>query len=59
MSGTRREDPLLSQSELEIIWSIRRAMSNNPVHEVTEHIISSLIETKNNNEFIEMLKKRI
>lgn len=58
-SGTRREDLLLNQSELETIWNIRRAMSNSPVHEVTEHIINSLIETKNNNEFIEMLRKRL
>ncbi len=58
-SGTRREDLLLSQLELETIWSIRRAMSNNPMQDVTEHIINSLIETKTNNEFIEMLRKRL
>ena len=58
-SGTRREDLLLNQLELETIWNIRRAMSNNPVQEVTEHIINSLIETKDNNEFIEMLRKRL
>lgn len=58
-SGTRREDLLLSQLELETIWNIRRAMSNNPVYEVTENIINSLVETKDNNEFIEMLRKRL
>lgn len=58
-SGTRREDLLLSQLELEGIWSIRRAMSNSPIQDVTEHIINSLIETKDNNEFIEMLRKRL
>lgn len=58
-SGTRREDLLLSQLELETIWNIRRAMSNNPMQDVTENIINSLIETKDNKEFIEMLRKRL
>ncbi|WP_243136918.1 transcription termination factor Rho [Alkaliphilus serpentinus] len=58
-SGTRREELLLSQVELETIWNIRRALSNNPVQDVTEKIISSLVETKTNAEFIEMFRKRI
>ncbi|HZK56821.1 MAG TPA: transcription termination factor Rho [Clostridia bacterium] len=58
-SGTRREDLLLNQLELETIWNIRRAMSNSPMQDVTEHIINSLIDTKTNNEFIEMLRKRL
>lgn len=58
-SGTRREKLLLDQTELEAIWSIRRAMSNNPVQEVTEKIINSLTETKINSEFVEMIKKSI
>jgi transcription termination factor Rho len=58
-SGTRREDLLLNQLELETIWSIRRAMSNSPVQDITEHIINSLVETRDNNEFIEMLRKRL
>lgn len=58
-SGTRREDLLLSQGEMETIWSIRRAMGNSPMQDVTENIINSLVETKNNREFIELLKKRI
>ncbi|MCK9268776.1 MAG: transcription termination factor Rho, partial [Alkaliphilus sp.] len=58
-SGTRREDLLLNQLELETIWNIRRAMSNSPVQDVTEHIINSLIETRDNNEFIEMIRKRL
>ncbi len=58
-SGTRREELLLSQKELETIWNIRRAMSNNPAYEVTEAIINHLISTKNNEEFIEMMRKKI
>jgi transcription termination factor Rho len=58
-SGTRREELLLSQRELEAIWSIRRAMSNNPVQDITEKIINGLMETKKNNDFVEMIQKRI
>lgn len=58
-SGTRREDLLLSQLELETIWNIRRAMSSNSTQDVTENIINSLIDTKDNKEFIEMLRKRL
>lgn len=58
-SGTRREELLLGQKELETIWNIRRAMSNNPTYEVTEAIIKQLIATKNNREFMEMMSKKI
>ncbi|AKL93708.1 transcription termination factor Rho [Clostridium aceticum] len=58
-SGTRREELLLSQTEMEAIWSIRRAMSSNPVQEVTEKIVNSLIETKKNNDFVELIRKKI
>ncbi len=56
-SGTRKEELLLGQSELEAIWSIRKAFSaRNPV-EVTETIISQLVKTDNNREFIDSASK--
>lgn len=58
-SGTRREDLLLSQQELETIWGIRKALSNSPIIEVTERIIDNLISTKDNDDFINMLKKQM
>ena len=58
-SGTRREELLLSQKELEAIWSIRRAMANNSTQEVTETIINKLITTKTNEEFIESIRNKI
>lgn len=58
-SGTRREELLLSQKELETIWNIRRAMANNPTQEVTETIISRLMGTKTNQEFVESARNRI
>ena len=56
-SGTRREDLLLSQEELEAIWAMRRAMANLGVQEVTENIIDNLAHTKNNEDFIQVIKK--
>jgi len=58
-SGTRREELLLKQKEMETIWNIRRAMGNNSTYEVTEAIIKQLIATKNNREFVEMMRKKI
>ncbi|MGI6085822.1 MAG: transcription termination factor Rho [Acetivibrionales bacterium] len=51
-SGTRREELLLSQKELEGIWTIRKAMSNVGTADVTEMIINRLMNTKSNEEFI-------
>jgi len=51
-SGTRKEELLLSQKELEAIWTIRKAMSNLGTAEVTETLINRLITTKNNEEFV-------
>ncbi len=56
-SGTRREDLLLSQDELEAIWHVRKALSNRDVQEVTEVIIDHLSHTYSNADFIEIIKK--
>ena len=54
-SGTRREDLLLSKKELETVYAIRKAMNNLPVADVTEHIISEMVKTKNNAEFLDKM----
>lgn len=56
-SGTRKEDLLMSQDELEAIWMMRREMGNRPTQEVTEMIIDNLAHTKNNENFIQIMKK--
>ena len=56
-SGTRREDLLMDQDELEAIWAMRRAMANRPAAEVTEEIIENLAHTKTNKDFIQIIKK--
>ena len=56
-SGTRREDLLMSQEELEAVWKMRRALSNTGVQEVTETIIDYMAHTKSNKDFIQLIKK--
>ena len=54
-SGTRREDLLLSQKELETVYALRKALNTLPTSEVTEQVLSQIIQTKDNNEFIEKM----
>ena len=56
-SGTRREDLLLTQEEMEAIWTMRRALSNGSVQDVTETIINYLTSTKTNQDFVQLIKK--
>ena len=56
-SGTRREDLLMDQDELETVWSMRRALGNRDTQEVTEMIIDNLMHTRDNKTFIEVIKK--
>ncbi len=56
-SGTRREDLLMNQDELAAIWTMRRALSNGSTQDVTETIIDNLQHTKNNANFIQIIKK--
>lgn len=58
-SGTRREELLLSQKELETIWGIRKAMGNAPTQDVTENLIENLVKTKNNDQFIDEMRNKI
>lgn len=55
-SGTRREELLLSPEELEIVFALRKAMSTMSVSEITEQLIQQMLETKNNQEFLERMK---
>lgn len=56
-SGTRKEDLLMTQDEIEAIWAMRRALANNSTQDVTETIIDNLAHTKNNENFIQIIKK--
>ena len=54
-SGTRREDLLLSKKELETVFALRKALNSLPVADVTEQIINQMIQTKNNDEFLDKM----
>src|SRR5699024_8466446 len=51
-SSTRKEELLLTQKELETIWSIRKAMGNASNQEVTENLIQNLFRSKDNDDLI-------
>ncbi len=55
-SGTRKEELLLTEKELNSVFSIRRAMSNLGTGDVTEMIVSKMQKTKSNEEFINTIK---
>ncbi len=56
-SSTRRDDLLLSQSELEASYLMRKALNSMRSDEAVEKIIDMFVKTKNNKEFVEMIKK--
>ena len=56
-SGTRREDLLLTPKELTMTYAIRKSMSNIGTAEMTEKLMSQMMNTKNNEEFINIMEK--
>ena len=56
-SGTRREDLLLSQSEQEAVYILRKALNGLKPEEAVDNILNMFARTSNNAEFVEMVKK--
>ncbi len=56
-SSTRREDLLLTQEEIEATFLMRKAFGGSRSDEAVERIIDMFRRTKNNQEFIQMVKK--
>ncbi len=56
-SGTRKEELLLSQRELDMMRRIRRAFSDRNAADVTENILHWMLRTKDNEEFIDCAGK--
>jgi transcription termination factor Rho len=56
-SGTRREDLLLSPEELEAMWSMRKLLSSGGTVEATEKLMSIMMKTKDNKEFVSQVNK--
>ncbi|NLC88678.1 MAG: transcription termination factor Rho [Clostridiaceae bacterium] len=51
-SSTRREELLLSERELDAVWSLRKAFGQLETTAVTETMISLLMKTRDNDQFI-------
>ena len=58
-SGTRREELLLTQKELETVWGMRRMLNAGDGGDASEIMISELVKTKTNKEFMEQIDMKI
>lgn len=56
-SGTRREDLLLTSEEQEAVYNMRRALNGMKPEEAVDNILNMFSRTKNNDEFVQMVKK--
>lgn len=56
-SSTRREDLLLNGEELDAINIMRKALNGLKPDEATDRILDMFSKTKNNDEFVQMVKK--
>lgn len=57
-SGTRREDLLLDQEEQEAVEIMRKALGGMKSDEAVENILHMFLHTKNNSDFVQLVKKR-
>ncbi|MFW5980427.1 MAG: transcription termination factor Rho [Halanaerobiaceae bacterium] len=56
-SGTRKEELLLDDTELEVMWNLRQEISNVNKKEVMRTFIKQLNNTKNNKQVLQVLQK--
>ena len=57
-SGTRREDLLTSEEELQRMWILRKLLSSMEDIQATEFILDKLKDTKTNDEFFNSMKRK-
>ena len=56
-SGTRRDDLLLTKEEQEATYIMRKALNGMKPEEAVDNILNMVSRTKNNKEFVELIKK--
>ena len=56
-SGTRREDLLRDREEQEAVYIMRKAINGMRTDEAVESILNMFVRTKNNREYVQMVKK--
>ena len=57
-SGTRREDLLTSEEELQRMWILRKLLSSMEDVQATEFILDKLKDTKTNDDFFNAMKRK-
>ena len=57
-SGTRKDELILNPKEREAAWNIRRSINSSQGAEVIENIISNIVRTKDNDEFISKMRMK-
>ncbi len=57
-SGTRREDLLMSEEELQRMWILRKLLTSMEDVPATEFILDKLKDTKTNEEFFKAMKRK-
>ena len=58
-SGTRKEELLLSTSELDGTWNVRKMLSTGDSIEATESLLNMLVKTSSNKEFIDQINMQV
>lgn len=58
-SGTRREEFILNEEELEAVWRIRRNLDRFNNTEIIEKFIDTLLSTKDNETFLKLINKEM
>ena len=56
-SGTRKDDLLLSEEEIQSANLIRRKLSNTNTNEIMENLVKNIKKTENNEEFFKAILK--
>lgn len=57
-SGTRREEKLLTQQELEFVYNVRRSVNDKNQEMVIEEILNLIRKTASNEEFLMLMRKK-
>ena len=57
-SGTRREDLLTTEEELQRMWILRKLLSSMEDVQATEVILDKLKDTKTNDDFFNAMKRK-
>ena len=57
-SGTRREDLLLTKEEQEAVYIMRKALNGMKSEDAVEQILNMFARTRNNEEFVQTVKKQ-